>query len=165
MGLKAEISQLPHKRKSDLEHLPSLQFSLHFTLFLSLPAPTASRLPFKSNSDFHFPMPLVTNHGLGLGFQDSTRLHFSKSKLDFPYPSLLGSDSKPSSLSYKLVFSECSSFSLLSSLSSDFKISPFYFEINTPLHQNLSSFFTPLGCCCRRLTTHLTPSSSLHGSS
>ena len=44
-------------------------------------------------------MPLVMNHGLGLGFQDSTWLHFSKSKSDFPYPSLLGSDSKPSSLS------------------------------------------------------------------
>ena len=90
MGLKAEISQLPHKRKSDLEHLHSLHFSLHFTLSLSfsLPAPTASRLPFKSNSDFHFPMPLalVMNHGLGLGFQVGTQLHFSKSKSDFHAP-------------------------------------------------------------------------------
>ena len=104
MGLKAEISQLPHKRKSYLEHLHhSLLFSLYFTLSLSfsLPAPTASRLPFKSNSDFHFPMSLalVMNHGLGLGFQVGTRLHISKSKSDFPCPSLLSSDSKPSSLS------------------------------------------------------------------
>ena len=44
-------------------------FSLHS---LSRPASTASRQPFRSNSDFHFPMPRVMNHGLG--FQDSTRL-------------------------------------------------------------------------------------------
>ena len=109
MGLKASISQFPtfhnpHKRKSYLEHLHhSLLFSLYFTLSLSfsLPAPTASRLPFKSNSDFHFPMSLtlVMNHGLGLGFQVGTQLHISKSKSDFPCLSLLGSDSKPSSLS------------------------------------------------------------------
>ena len=70
-------------------------FSLHshtLSLSLSLPAPTASRLPFKSNSDLIFPMPLVMNHGLG--FQDSTRLHLSKSKSDFSYSSLLGSDSR-----------------------------------------------------------------------
>ena len=70
-------------------------FSLHshtLSLSLSLPAPTASRLPFKSNSDLIFPMPLVMNHGLG--FQDSTRLHLSKSKSDFSYSSLLASDSR-----------------------------------------------------------------------
>ena len=82
---------------------PSLSFSnsLHsspqpspsLSLSLSLPidpAPTASRLPFKSNSDLIFPMPLFMNHSLG--FQDSTWLHFSKSKskLDFPlYLSLI----------------------------------------------------------------------------
>ena len=99
MGLKAEISHLPHKRKSD--HLQHSLHSLSLSLSLSLPAPTASRLPFKSNSDFHFPMSLalVMNHGLHLGFQVGTRLHISKSKSNFPCHSLLSSDSKPSSLS------------------------------------------------------------------
>ena len=95
---------------------------------LSRPAPTAVRQPFTSNSDFHFPIPrVIMNHGLG--FQDCTRLHLPKSKSDFPYTSILGSDSRlkhyqPSSLSlsYKLVFSVCSPLSLLSSLSSDFEI-------------------------------------------
>ena len=83
-------------------------FSL-LSLSLSLLTPTASRLPFKSNSGLIFPIPLVMNHSLG--FQDSTRLHLylSKSKSDFPYSSLLNSDSRskhsqPSSLSYKLGF-------------------------------------------------------------
>ena len=71
---------------------------------------------FKPNSDFHFPMSLtlVMNHGLGLGFQVGTQLHISKSKSDFPCLSLLGSDSKPSSLSLingslpSLLYSLCS---------------------------------------------------------
>ena len=81
----------------------------------------------------HVPMPMVMNHGLG--FQDSTRLHFkSKSKSDSPYSFLYSAtlqDSRVStliSLSYKWVFSEFSPFSLLSS---DFKISPFLF-LNKP---------------------------------
>ena len=143
----------------------SVQSSLHtlsLSLSLSLPAPTASWLPFKSNSDFHFPMPLalVMNHGLGLEFQVGTRLHFSKSKSDFPYPSLLDSDSKPSSLSlinWSFPSVLCSLFSLLSSLSSDFKISPFHFETNTPLHQNLSIFFTPSSCGLLLLLPHNLP--------
>ena len=104
-------------------------------------------------------MPLVMNHGLG--FQDFTRLqlHLSKSKSDFPYSSLLGSDSRlkhsqPSSLSLSLslinwVFlsvlrSLCSLVSLVISKSLFFilkQTNPF-----TPLQQNLSSFFTPPGC-------------------
>ena len=109
-------------------------------------------------------LALVMNHSLGLGFQVGTRLHISKSKSDFPCLSLLGSDTKPSSLSLingSLVFTECSLFSLLSI---DFKTSPFYFETSAhfPLHQNVCCL---AGCCCRRLTAHLTPLSSLHGSS
>ena len=116
--------------------------SLSLSLSLFLPTPTASRLPFKSNSDLIFPMPLVMNHGLG--FQDSTRLHLSKSKSNFLYSSLLGSDSRFStliSLSYKLVLSKCSLFSLLSSLSSDFKISLFYFETNKSHYSFTSKSF------------------------
>ena len=135
------------------------------------------------------------NHGLG--FQDSTRLHFSKSKSDFPFSSLLGSDSRlkhsqPSSLSlslslslssYKLVFSKCSPFSLLSSLSSDFKISLFSFFYYYFLFWNkqsplllynkiilVSSLHWVASCCYCCLTPHLTPpphfvSTFHHGSS
>ena len=126
-----------HSLSLSLSLSPSLSFSnsLHsspqpspsLSLSLSLPidpAPTASRLPFKSNSDLIFPMPLFMNHSLG--FQDSTWLHFSKSKSksDFPlYLSLIN-----------WTFPECSSFSLLSSLSSDFKISLFYFETKKSLY-------------------------------
>ena len=116
----------------------------------------------------HFPMPMVMNHGLG--FQDSTRLHFkSKSRSNFPYSFLYSAtlqDSQVStliSLSYKWVFSEFSPFSLLSSLSSDFKLSLFYFETNQVLYsftskiQYLSSFFTPLGCWLLLLLPHSPP--------
>ena len=137
-------------------------FSVHsLSLYLSLPAPTTSWLPFKSNSDFHFPMPLVMNHGLG--FQDSTRLHFSKSKSDFPFSSLLGSDSRlkhsqPSSLSLSLSLSLsplinwsflsvlrslCSLVSLVisKSLFFHFFIIIFYFETNKALYSFTSKSF------------------------
>ena len=45
------------------------------------------------------------------------------------------------SLSYKLFFSKCSLFSLFSSLSSDFKISLFYFETNKALYSFTSKSF------------------------
>ena len=88
--------------------MPLYSLTLFSLLSLSLLTPTASRLPFKSNSGLIFPIPLVMNHSLG--FQDSTwpHLHLSKSKSDFPYSSLLGSDSRlkhsqPSSLSLSLL--------------------------------------------------------------
>ena len=103
----------------------TLSLSLSLSISLSLPAGptlTASQLPFKSNSDLIFPMPLFMNHGLG--FQDPTQLHLSKSKSDFPsYLSLIN-----------WTFLKCSSFSLLYSLFSDFKISLFYFETNKSLY-------------------------------
>ena len=141
MGLKAEISQLPHKRKSYLEHLHhSLLFNLYFTLSLSfsLPAPTASRLPFKSNSDFHFSHVSSSSHESWFRFRVSSRYsatHF-KIKIRFSMPLLTQLKLKTLiSLSYKWVFTECSLFSLLSI---DFKTSPFYFKTNTrfPLYQN-----------------------------
>ena len=98
-------------------------------------------------------MPLVVNHGLG--FQDSTRLHLSKSKSDFPYSSLLNSDSRlkhsqPLSLSLinwsflSVLYSLRSLVFLVISKSLFFilkQTNPF-----TPLHQNLSSFFTLSSC-------------------
>ena len=104
-------------------------------------------------------LALVMNHSLGLGFQVGTRLHISKSKSDFPCLSLLGSDSKPSSLSLingslpSLIYSLCS---LLIS-------KPLLFI----LKQILIFLYikTVAGCCCHRLTAHLTPLSSLHRSS
>ena len=98
-------------------------------------------------------MPLVVNHGLG--FQDFTRLHLSKSKSDFPYSSLLNSDSRlkhsqPLSLSLinwsflSVLYSLCSLVFLVISKSLFFilkQTNPF-----TPLHQNLSSFFTLSSC-------------------
>ena len=97
------------------------------------------------------PLALVMNHDFDF---DKCSLHLSKSKSDVSY-SLLGSDSRlkhsqPLSLSFikwaflSVLHSLCSLVSLviLKSLSFILKqTNPF-----TPLHQNLSSFFTPPGC-------------------
>ena len=104
------------------------------------------------------------NHGLR--FQDSTRLHLSKSKSNFPYSSLLDSDlrlkhSQPSSLSLincsflSVLCSLCSLVSLVISKSLFFilkQTKPF-----TPSHQNLSSFFTPPGCWLLLSSSHTPP--------
>ena len=104
-------------------------------------------------------LALVMNHSLGLGFQVGTRLHISKSKSDFPCLSLLGLDSKPSSLS----LINGSLPSVLYSLCSLLISKPLLFI----LKQILLFLYIKMvaGCCCRRLTAHLTPLSSLHGSS
>ena len=122
---------------------------------------------------FHLPMPMVMNHGLG--FQDSTRLHFkSKSKSDFPYSFLYSAtlqDSQPSSLSLINGSSLSSHLSLYYLVSLVISKSLFFILKQTkssPLHQRfkiflVSSLHQVAGCCCRRLTAHLTPPSSLHG--
>lgn len=102
------------------------------------------------------------NHGLG--FQDCTRLHLPKSKSDFPYSSILGSDSRlkhsqPSSLSLSLINWSflfvlrylCCLVSLVISKSTK----PFtllYIKIFP-----VSQLHRVAGCCCHRLTPHLTP--------
>ena len=104
------------------------------------------------------------NHGLGLGFQDSTRLHFSKSKSNFPYLSLLGSNSKPSSLS----LINWSFLSVLRSLSSlvSLAISKSSLFILKQIFLYIKIFqVSSLHRCCHHLTAQLTPLSSLHGSS
>ena len=135
---------------------------------LSRPAPTAVRQPFTSNSDFHFPIPrVIMNHGLG--FQDCTRLHLPKSKSDFPYSSLLGSDPrlKPSSLSL-INWSFLCVLRYLCSLVISKSTKPFtllYIKIFP-----VSLLHRVASCCCHRLTPHQTPpphfvSTLHHGSS
>ena len=166
MGLKAKISQLPtfHTKENQITSTPSLLFGLFTSHTLSLFLSTRWQQLvgyFKSNSDFHFPMSLalVMNHGLGLGFQVGTRLHISKSKSDFSCLSLLGSNSKPSSL----FLINVSLLSVLYSLCSLLISKPLLFI----LKQILLFLYikTVAGCCCHCLTAHLTSSSSLHGSS
>ena len=166
MGLKAEISHLPHKRKSNhLQH--SLLFSLHFTLSLSFSLSLSLYPPQQLvgylQTKLRFSLSHVSNsgHESWFRFRVSSRYsatHF-KSKSDFPCLSLLSSDSKPSSLS----LINGSLPSLLYSLCSLLISKPLLFI----LKQILLFLYIKMvaGCCCRRLTAHLTSSSSLHGSS
>ena len=136
MGLKAEISHLPHKRKSD--HLQHSLHSLSLSLSLSLYPP--QQLVGYLQTKLRFSLSHVSNsgHESWFRFRVSSRYsatHF-KIKIRFSMPFLTRLRLKTLiSLSYKWVFTESSLFSLLSI---DFKTSPFYFETNTPfpLHQN-----------------------------
>ena len=125
-------------------------------------------------------MPLVMNHGLR--FQDSTRLHLSRSKSNFPYSSLLDSDlrlkhSQPSSLSL-INWSFLFVLPYLCSLVSLVILKSLFFILKqtkpfTLLYIKIfpvSLLHRVAGCCCHRLTPHQTPpprfvSTLHHGSS
>ena len=142
MGLKAEISHLPHKRKSNHLHpFTSLQSSLHslslsFSLSLYLPQQLVGYLQIKLK--FSLSHVSSSGHESWFRFRVSSRYsatHF-KIKIRFSMPLLTRLRLKTLiSLFYKWVFTDSSLFSLLSI---DFKTSPFYFETNThfSLHQN-----------------------------
>ena len=119
------------------------------------------RLHFKSNGNFSLPHA----HGHESWFRVSRLYHHEslpharvsatlqiKNQIRFPFSTRLTLKSQPSSL-LLINWSSLSSYlplcSLVSLVSSDFKISLFYFETNQVIYsftskiQNLSSFFTP----------------------
>ena len=112
----------------------SLYFSLHFTLSLSLsthPNSQSATLQIK----LRFSLSYDFGHESWFRFRVSRLYSATLIKIKIRFSILLLTRlrlkveilSTLISLSYKLVFSKCSSFSLLSSLSSDFKISFFFF--------------------------------------